>query len=102
MTDFDWGGLIESVAPALVGLGTGLIMNNQNKQQAIGVANNQQQALQTQYEIAQKNQENLVLQNQLNQPKAPTTQKSNTALYISLGVGGVALLGIVIFAVTRK
>ena len=31
-----------------------------------------------------------------------TTQAGNKTLYIALGVGGVVILGVVIFAVTRK
>ena len=32
----------------------------------------------------------------------PVSAKSNTVLYIALGVGGVLVLGLTIFAVTRK
>jgi hypothetical protein len=32
----------------------------------------------------------------------PTKEKSNLPLYIGLGVGGVVVLGVVIFAVTRN
>jgi hypothetical protein len=97
----DWGGIIGSVAPALVGLGTGLIMNNQAVQSAKGQANAQQQALDAQYAIALQNQRNIQAMQQ--QAKAPVKEeKNNLPLYIGLGVGGVLVLGVVIFAVTRK
>ena len=51
--------LATSLAPALLGLGTSLIMNNQAKKNAQGQANATQQALDTQYQIALKNQENI-------------------------------------------
>ena len=97
----DWGGIIGSVAPAIVGLGTGLIMNNQAVQNAKGQANAQQQALDAQYAIALQNQRNIQAMQQ--QAKAPVKEeKNNLPLYIGLGVGGVLVLGVVIFAVTRK
>jgi hypothetical protein len=34
--------------------------------------------------------------------QATTTKKSNLPLYIGLGVGGVLVLGVIVFAVTRK
>ena len=49
---WDWGKLITAIAPSVVGLGAGLIMNNQAVQNAKGQANAQQDALNTQYAIA--------------------------------------------------
>jgi hypothetical protein len=97
---WEWSKIIGSIAPALVGLGAGLIMNNQNVQNAKGQANAQQDALNKQYEIARQNALNIQAMQQAG--KEPPKEKSNTALYIGLGVGGVVLLGIVIFAVTRR
>ena len=97
----DWSGLIKSIAPALVGLGTGLIMNNQAKKNAQGQANATQEALNTQYQIALQNQQNIKLMQQAGQAPPPQ-EKSNLPLYIGLGVGGVVILGVVIFAVTRR
>jgi hypothetical protein len=98
---WDWGGIVKSIAPALVGLGTSLIINNQNVQNAQGQANATQEALNTQYQIALQNQQNIKLMQQAGQAP-PAQEKNNTALYIGLGVGGVVILGIVIFAVTRR
>ena len=99
---FDWGGLVKAVLPSVLGLGTGLIMNNQNVKNAQGQANAQQQQLDTQYAIALANQQALALANQggAKPPEAPP--KSNTALYIGLGVGGLVLISVIIFAVTRN
>jgi hypothetical protein len=93
--------ILKAIAPALVGLGTSLIINNQNVKNAKGQANATQQALDTQYQIALKNQENIRAMQQAGQAPPPK-EKSNLPLYIGLGVGGVLVLGIVIFAVTRK
>jgi hypothetical protein len=93
--------LVKGIAPALVGLGASLILNNQAVQNAKGQANATQQALDTQYQIALKNQENIRAMQQAGK-KPPPKEKSNLPLYIGLGVGGVLVLGIVIFAVTRK
>ena len=103
----DWSSLISSIAPSLVGLGTGLIMNNQNVQNAQGKANDTKEALQLQLQIAQENTKAQQLQNnlalaQLKNLENPTSQNSNTALYIGLGVGGVVLIGLIVFAVSRK
>lgn len=92
--------IFKAVAPALVGLGTGLIMNNQNVQNAKGQANAQQEALNTQYAIAQQNAKNIQAMQQAG--KEPPKEKSKLPLYIGLGVGGVVVLGIVIFAVSRR
>jgi len=93
--------ILKAIAPALVGLGTSLIINNQNVKNAQGQANATQQALDTQYQIALQNQQNIKLMQQAGQAPPPQ-EKSNLPLYIGLGVGGVLVLGIVIFAVTRK
>jgi hypothetical protein len=98
---WNWGAIVESVAPAIVGLGTGLIMNNQNVQNAQGQANATQQALNAQYQIALQNQQNIQLMQQAGQ-KAPAEKKNNTALYIGLGLGGMAIIGIIIFVAKRK
>lgn len=92
--------IFKAVAPALVGFGTGLIMNNQNVQNAKGQANAQQDALNTQYAIAQQNAKNIQAMQQAG--KEPPKEKSKLPLYIGLGVGGVVVLGVVIFAVTRR
>lgn len=98
---WDWGGIVKAVAPSLVGLGTGLVMNNQAVQNAKGQANKEQELLNQQYQIALQNEKNLKLMQQSSQG-TPEKEKSNLPLYIGLGVGGVVILGVVIFAVTRN
>ena len=98
---WDWGGIVKSIAPALVGFGTSLVINNQNVKNAQGQANATQQALNAQYQIALQNQENIRLMQQASQTP-PEKEKSNLPLYVGLGVGGVAILGVVIFAVTQR
>jgi hypothetical protein len=97
----DWGKLITGIAPALVGFGAGMITNHQAVQNAKGQANATQEALNTQYQIALQNQQNIKLMQQAGQAPPPQ-EKSNLPLYIGLGVGGVVILGVVIFAVTRR
>ena len=75
--------------------------------QALGRANDTKEELQLKLKIAQENtkaqqfQNNLALA-QLKNLENPTSQNSNTALYIGLGVGGVVLIGLIVFAVSRK
>jgi len=96
-----WTDVIKAVIPAVVGFGAGMITNHQAVQNAKGQANATQQALDTQYQIALQNQQNIKLMQQAGQAP-PEKEKSNLPLYIGLGVGGVVILGVVIFAVTRK
>ncbi len=95
------GDLGKALLPTLVGFGTGLITNNQLRQEAKGQAKEAKDIADLQYQTALANQRAVELQNQ---GRANTTEKpkSNTALYIGLGVGGVVLIGAVVFAFTRK
>jgi hypothetical protein len=97
----DWSKLITAIAPTIVGFGAGMITNHQAVQNAKGQANAQQEALNAQYAIAQQNEKNILLMSQLGKD-APKEEKSNLPLYIGLGVGGVLVLGVIIFAVTRN
>jgi hypothetical protein len=85
----------------LLGFGTGLIANNQQKKlaeqqarDAKDLADKQIQAQQLAYQTAQ-----LQLQSQQSGGGA---KKSNTGLYIGLGVGGVVILGLVVYLAVKK
>jgi hypothetical protein len=98
---WDWGGIVKGILPSVIGVGAGLIANNQAVQNAKGEANTQKELLEKQKEIALINQKNIELMQQGGQ-NLGADKNNNTALYVGLGVGGFALLGVVIFAVTRK
>lgn len=101
MGKFDWNKFIGAIAPAVVGLGTTLIVNNQNVKNAEGQANATREQQDRDLEIAKQNERNILLMKKASEG-VPEKEKSNTALYIGLGVGGVVILGVVIFAVTRR
>lgn len=86
---------------SLVGLGTGLIVNNQVKQDAKAEANNAQALADKQLQAQQLALQTAQLQLQAQQGGGGTT-KDNTALYVGLGVGGVVILGLVVYLVVKK
>jgi len=86
---------------SLLGLGTGLIVNNQVKQNAKGEANNAQALADKQIKAQELAYQTAQLQLQAQQGGGTPT-KSNTALYVGLGVGGVVILGLVVFLAVKK
>jgi hypothetical protein len=95
------GEIFKEISAPLVGFGIGLINNNQLKQQAKNVANDRRAEQERDLKIAEE-QTKRELYASMQGLKPPEKEKSNLPLYIGLGVGGVVILGLVIFAVTRK
>lgn len=91
----------KSFATSMLALAPQLIINNQNVKNAQGQANDAKDIASLQYQTALANAQAMALAGQTG-GKTPEAPKSNLPLYIGLGVGGVVLLGVVIFAVTRK
>ena len=86
---------------SLLGLGTGLIVNNQVKQNAKGQANDAKTLAELQLKAQQEAKETALLQLKAQQ-SGSQNKESNTGLYIGLGVGGVLILGLVVFLVVKK
>ena len=93
---------ISNAIGSFLNLGTTLIGANQQKQLFQGQANLSAQQNQTAIDIEREKTKQAQLM--LETAKAGTGVKTsgNTALYIGLAVGGVVVLGGIIFAVTRK
>lgn len=83
---------------SLVGLGTGLIANNQVKQNAKAEANTAKALADKQLQAQQLAYETAKLQLQGQQQSG----KDNTGLYIGLGVGGAVVLGLVVYLAVKK
>lgn len=86
---------------ALLGLGVGAIANNQVKQNAKGQANDAKALADKQIQAQQLALETARLQLEA-QKSVGSNQKSNTGLYIGLGVGGVVVLGLVVYLAVKK
>jgi hypothetical protein len=102
MGTFSWGSFFQEIAPTVVKGGLDLFTMNQIRQDTYDKANEAKSIEELRKERAQIEKERLELEILANSGKPPEKTKNNTALYIGLGVGGVALIGILIFAVTRK
>jgi regulator of protease activity HflC (stomatin/prohibitin superfamily) len=86
---------------SLLGLGTGLILSNQQKQLAKGQANDAKAIADAQIKAQELAYQTAQLQLQAQQG-AGSGAKSNTGLYIGLGVGGAVILGLVVFLAVKK
>jgi hypothetical protein len=86
----------------LLGLGAGAILGNQQRQDAKGQANDAKAIADAQVKANQLAYETAQLQLQAQQAGATSGGGNNTALYIGLGVGGVVILGLVVFLAVRK
>lgn len=93
-----------SIGTSVVG-GLGSFFSSQNNvKSAQAQADAMRENAQAQLGIAQLQlqQEKLRAETALALAKNPQSKSSNTTLYVALGIGGVLILGLVIFAVTRK
>jgi hypothetical protein len=98
---FDTGKLLNDILPDILGFGIGAINRNQIRKDAQGEANRIKEESDKAYAIAKQQAENLKLLKEAGKAP-PKEEKSKLPLYIGLGVGGVVVLGVIIFAVTRK
>jgi hypothetical protein len=86
---------------ALLGLGVTAFTSNQQKQLLKGQANISSEANKTALEIEQEKTKQAQLTLDALDKQA-SKSGSNTLLYVGLGVGGFLILGVVIYAVTKK
>ena len=91
----------QNAISSLLGLGTGLIVANQQKQLSQGQSNDAKAIAEAQIKAQELAYQTAQLQLQ-SQQGGVSTGGSNTALYIGLGVGGVVILGLVVFLAVRK
>ena len=86
---------------ALLGLGIGAIANNQVKKNAKGQANDAKALADAQIKAQELALQTAQLQLQAQQ-SAGSGAKSNTGLYVGLGVGGVVILGLIVYLAVKK
>jgi hypothetical protein len=99
--DFDWSGLLGKILPSIIGITGGLVMNNQQVQKAKGEANDAKAIADAQYQTILENNRAKLLALQGGGTAPVVAKKSNTLLYVGLGVGGVLLIGTIILVARR-
>jgi hypothetical protein len=97
-SSFNWGGLISSGISGV----TSYFGSVENKKAAEAQAEALKQKGYSDIEVAKLMLEGKKLELQTALAGGNKKSGGNTTLYIALGVGGVLVLGLVIFAVTRK
>jgi len=95
---FDWGGL----GNALLTAGGGIYASEQNRKAAQAQADALIRSGMTQIEVQKLILEGKRLDLEVAKAGVVGGKSGNTLLYVGLGIGGVLVLGVVIFAVTRK
>ena len=83
---------------SLIGLGGGLVMSNQEKQRAKKQGNDAKAVAEAQIKAQQIAYETAKLQAQ----QGGSGAKSNTGLYVGLGLGGAVILGLVVYFAVKK
>jgi hypothetical protein len=84
---------------SVVGLGGGLVMSNQEKQRAKKQGNDAKAVAEAQLKAQQLAYETAKLQVQQG---GAVGAKSNTGLYVGLGLGGAVILGLVVYFAVKK
>ena len=84
---------------SVVGLGGGLVMSNQEKQRAKKQGNDAKAVAEAQLKAQQIAYETAKLQAQQG---GAVGAKSNTGLYVGLGLGGAVILGLVAYFAVKK
>jgi hypothetical protein len=83
----------------VLGLGGGLVMSNQEKQRAKKQGNDAKAVAEAQLKAQQLAYETAKLQAQQG---GAVGAKSNTGLYVGLGLGGAVILGLVVYFAVKK
>jgi hypothetical protein len=83
----------------ILGLGGGLVMSNQQKQSAKKQSNDAKKIAEAQIKAQELAYQTAQLQLQAQQGGGA---KSNTGLYVGLGIGGAVILGLVVFLAVKK
>ena len=84
---------------SVLGLGGGLVMSNQEKQRAKKQGNDAKAVAEAQLKAQQLAYETAKLQVQQG---GASGAKSNTGLYVGLGLGGAVILGLVVYFDVKK
>ena len=84
---------------SVLGLGGGLVMSNQQKQNAKKQGNDAKAVAEAQLKAQQLAYETAKLQVQQG---GVSGAKSNTGLYVGLGLGGAVILGLVVYFAVKK